>query len=555
VNTRLQFNPGVLVTIIFSLVYACGASVGPQASDSAEFMMVAGGGGRLHPPGYPILHGWLYLWQFIPFGSVAWKSSMACGLLGALSIGFLTDAIYRWLGEIKPAIWCAAMLGVQPLWIRYCTIAEAFTIAALVYAALFWLSVRVRKERSVKMAIYLGLIFSLGIASHHVFLFALPLYGWILWQLRNHFVWVLGFSLLGFLMYLPLFSSEGVWVWGNLISLSDMVHFFLRSDYGSFQITHSTMIVDWWVNPVSYLLVWSRDSWGVLPILLAVSLLVNRSRYVMMLWATWLSVSVVFFSLFSLPFDGEFAVHTQRFFMAPTLLSIPLAAIGVQYIVRILSPLGQLLLFIVPAVFALLHIPTLSGRFDKRMEDYFINACSVLPVNSLVFVEGDGAIFGLNYMQKIEGFCPDVKIVVPGLLNYPWYLPELKERTITEIIQTHSGDYQFFASLSILGRDQQSLPPAVPYGGTWMRFVETSEMLPTPLQTEVHLLNTMSDFRYHPTANRIFLWERAGESWASSQYAHSWIALGSAYFRADKEDDANRCIEIGEALKKGDWFE
>ena len=117
-NSIQKYSIGWWIAILFAVLYIWGASHGPQAADSAEFMMVAGGGGRIHPPGYPALQLWLSLWQYIPFGTVAWKASAACGLLGAIALGLLGDAIERITESRTASLWGVLLVGMQPLWLR-----------------------------------------------------------------------------------------------------------------------------------------------------------------------------------------------------------------------------------------------------------------------------------------------------------------------------------------------------------------------------------------------------------------------------------------------------
>ena len=88
-----------------------------------------------------------------------------------------------------------------------------------------------------------------------------------------------------------------------------------------------------------------------------------------------------------------------------------------------------------------------------------------------------------------------------------------------------------------------------------MRFVRNTEEFPPPMVTEVHLLNSMREFQHHPTSTHPFLWNRVGETWGPSQYAHSWFALANAYTKSNMIPEAERCQQIGEALERGDWFE
>jgi len=119
--------------------------------------------------------------------------------------------------------------------------------------------------------------------------------------------------------------------------------------------------------------------------------------------------------------------------------------LGVAGVVRLLwqtlrapSPLR----FVPPAlavIFVVLPaLPAIQGsahtkfyEHDRRKNtiarDYAHNILTGLPENAILFTNGDNDTFPLWYMQDVEGFRRDVRVVNLSLINLPWYIKQLRD--------------------------------------------------------------------------------------------------------------------------------
>lgn len=185
-----RFIPALICIASFLLyIITLDPSIRTMFDDSLEFQYGLYTGAILHPTGYPLysILGWLWV-HLIPVGEVAYRANLLAALCSAGALAFLYRAMRAVRIGILPAIAGVALLAVSPEFWEYSTIAEVYSLNALLLAATLDATLRLGStikdapERAKNTAFWLSALIGLGLAHHRTFALALPgilIYLWL----------------------------------------------------------------------------------------------------------------------------------------------------------------------------------------------------------------------------------------------------------------------------------------------------------------------------------------------------------------------------------------
>jgi len=116
-----------------------------------------------------------------------------------------------------------------------------------------------------------------------------------------------------------------------------------------------------------------------------------------------------------------------------------------------------------------------SGNHVAR--DYAHNMLSSVAEDGILFTNGDNDTYPLWYLQNVEGVRRDVRVVNLSLLNTPWYIKQLKQRTYESapLPLSLSGDDIDNLRPMRWEPETQRLPVAEERAAEWSEYLPASE--------------------------------------------------------------------------------
>jgi hypothetical protein len=574
--TRPNARFSWLLGASFFLLYLLTASRTVQGGDAGEFATVIASGGVAHPPGYPLfvlLGRWVHFLS--PWGSAAFHGAVPAALAGAATVALVHRACFRLgLGGIA-AVVAATSLGTSTHFWRYSTVAEVFSLAAFCAAVLVWAAVEVRLGwRGRAPVVMCGVVFAIGLASHHHVATLFPLGVWLLWKAseanrRPLFLLFFATVFLGFVPYLTLLGSHAEWSWGGDMGWAGVKDHLLRKDYGTFSLGVADTSSVWWAHPKDYIEGLIGEFTGVLALLG----IWGSRRFVegehsglgLVLAACWLLCGVGFFAAFNLPAEGFWEVVSARFWLVPNVIFALWVAVGTSAFLRLeiwrQPSVPAFLLGICLSVHAAIAAQRAPHHNSTWLEDYLHNSLQVVEQDAVIFGTGDSRLFGMLYVQEVQGLRPDVSYVAAGLLGQSWYRNRLLDRApgleleggLAERIRANLTERPVYLSIRLYTPElSQKIPPAWPVGAVLMKVKAPGEALPAPDALVRTTLATMQTFEM--TSRPLNQWQ-ASRTWeyeAWDQYALGWERIANAQRNAGNA--AGAAFSLEQARELSPWL-
>ncbi|XP_073751360.1 protein O-mannosyl-transferase TMEM260 isoform X5 [Callorhinus ursinus] len=354
---------GVAVFAGVAAVFTLTLPPSVPGGDSGELITAAHELGVAHPPGYPLftLVAKLAIILF-PFGSVAYRVNLLCGLFGAVAASLLFFTVFRLSGSHAGGILAAGVFSFSRLTWQWSIAAEVFSLNNLFVGLLMALTVHFEEAATAKERSKIAKIgaFCCGLSlcnQHTIVLYVLCIIPWILFRLLKEKELSLG-SLLklslyfsaGLLpyVYLPISSylNQARWTWGDQTTLLGFLTHLLREEYGTFSLAKSE---------------------------------------------TGSSMSKILLS----------QVTSMR-----TQLSLNIQALAVWANICLARNICD-------------------QRTNYVIDKFAKNLLASMPRDAIILLRGDLPGNSLRYMHYCEGLRPDISLVDQEMMTYEWYLPKM----------------------------------------------------------------------------------------------------------------------------------
>ena len=429
---------------VYLRTIAPGLTWANSGSDGGDLIAAAATGGVAHPTGYPFYLLLARLFQWVPIGSLAFRTN----LLSALSASAAALVVYELVTRCLPPLhgkpnWLAGMVsgyafGLAPLVWSQAVITEVYALHALFVALILFLASLDANQK--RRDAWLGLTFGLAMGNHLTTILLLPLIipspienkavasGIFRWKGRwqidaRSLVRRLAWLGTGLLIYLTLpfraLSNPPV-NWGNPVSLNNFVWLVSGRLYQGqlFELTPTLLLER--IQDTAGLWIGQFGLLGLAAGLVGLIFFFKSSRlFVNTVW-----IAIVF-SAFSIGY-----VTTDSFvYLIPAFLAfavwIGAGLAGLQEITARRYPKFE---FVIGAILlgylftqAGFHWLQVDASHDLRAEQFGQTVLAQAPSHAILFAKGDKAIFTMWYFLYALHERSDLTIVATDLLGFDWY--------------------------------------------------------------------------------------------------------------------------------------
>lgn len=419
---------------VVAVVYLCMVPWTVQSGDTGELVTNSYMLRVSHPPGYPL---WTLLYH-IPVKYLSFGNPFKAAAVFTVVISIITFGILGFVVRNTSAWFIVALLSSSALIWKYSLLPDVFGLHMMFLSLVF--AAFLRSELLNKW--WMIFLISLSVAHHHTIVFVFPMFVYAILEsklsLKKVYICLIS-GLVSFSLYLCLFAfhTEDYGSWGNLKSFNDLIHHFLRRDYGTFNLLPEDKEGVSWIGFFSEHFL--KEAWG-LALVLGYFVIKERDllkENLKKISAVLLCFILYFlvFSMQSLTLNGEYEAVIERFLIQPLLI---IAFISFLLIYKSGKDLPKVLLLIL-----LVNIGLNVQRnyryvnFSEKtiVEDHIKNAMKDIPEGSVFHASGDTFGFGAYYLHDVMGFRKDIKLIHPNRM-YDWSI-EKASKVYPEIFRSN----------------------------------------------------------------------------------------------------------------------
>lgn len=430
------------LALCYAFTLAPGLTWANGGADGGDLISAAATGGIAHPSGYPLYLLLARMFQFIPLGTLAFRSNLLSAVCTTLAALALQSFLQRQKISSGVALIAGLAFGLAPAIWSQAVITEVYALQNLLLVLFLW---GLLDEEIPGGEWTRGLLFGLATCNHLTTLLLLPL---LLLRAAPEPGFVRPADLikrilacaLGLTLYttLPLRASFQPPInWGNPVTLENLWWLVSGRLYASYPFGISMADIFLRLRAVSGLLL---EQFTIIGVLLGIYGLFSGMPQRTLRTSLWVFISFSCFAVFYGSYDS------QVYLMPAYLAFVIWLAYGIQDILRVIPP--KLVQLAVPLiVFGLmvripLTIPSVDASHDPQAEQFGTRFVTTAPQNAIIFASGDKAVFTLWYFHYALGQRPDVIVIAEELLAYPWYTNTLAH-TYPSLKISPNGTTQF----------------------------------------------------------------------------------------------------------------
>jgi hypothetical protein len=462
-STLQNILPPVLVAVSLTGIYlgtlAPGLTWANDGSDGGDLITAAATGGVAHPTGYPLYLLLARLIQFLPVGSLAFRTNVMSAIATVLGAVLVYKLVTRSILPSRPGLeWPAGMaagyaFGLAPLIWSQAVITEVYALQAFLTALILYLYAgRTQCPGSDKKRLdcWRGLVLGLGMGNHVTTILIAPvalLAGSVHRQpepdgsprSRRYWLRNLKFDAASLLRQLAWFASGlSLYLilplralanppvnWGNVVTPERLWWLVSGQLYQSYYLQSALPEIWGRIQTGAALLLQQFGLPGI--VLGLVGLIVYGASSRLYILTAWTAAIYAAFAVFYRSADSYVYLIPMCLSFA-IWIGLGLAGLARQFPRRFSGlglGLGILLIFYFAAR-SFTQVSHIDASHDLRAESFGREVLIAAPENAIVFAKGDQAVFALWYLHFALGERPDLAVLATDLLHFDWYQENLR---------------------------------------------------------------------------------------------------------------------------------
>ena len=448
----------VTLLVVYLLTIAPGLTWANGGSDGGDLITAAATGGVPHPTGYPLYLLVARCFQFLPVGSLAFRTNLMSAMATALAATLVYASVVRALvpsGSHRP--WLVGLIagyafGFAPLIWSQAVITEVYALQACLVALILFLYTQPVPEFTAGQKwrdCWYGILLGLAMGNHVTTLLLIPAVvlarsfrlrynadGNVQTQRRwfqkgrldrnSIFRQLAGFAT-GSLIYLaiPLRALAQPPVnWGNPVTLERFSWLVSGQLYQSYYLHINLPELYERVQAWADLLLQQYGLPGL--VLGLLGLIMYRMPTRLYALTVWLAVVSAAFALF-------YGSADSYLYLIPMFLSLAVwIGMGVGGLVNQITQRSSILTLglglLLIGYFAgrsVAQVSRVDASHDLRAETFGRDVLAVAPQDAIIFAKGDRALFALWYFHFALHERSDLQVLAMDLLHFDWYQENL----------------------------------------------------------------------------------------------------------------------------------
>jgi len=418
----------VVVFVALFSVYAYSAPRTVTLEDDGLFIMSSYFLGIDHPPGYPLLTLLGKLFTLLPVGSIALRVHLLSAFFGALTCVALWLVVRALFADAVSAYTGAVLYGLSATFWSQAIIAETYTLNTFFFFCLFYLALVFLATKNLRVLYVFAGVFGLSLANHWpLMLLSTPCLVLLLLPARREVLraspWMLPLAFVACVLpYLWMVvrsrMDPEINFYGPISDFESLLFFVSRQGFRNVDVSQSADIADK-LDYQGFLLMEMVRQYTPVGAALAGFGLVQQFRRLNLstafaLLAGWLGSSLVLGAMLGFDYEPLMKAAIRRYPLIPygiLAVWLVLALDALTSRVRRGAAAVRVGTFAaLAAVVFLSHRDVNVRRDDTWARDYATAVLESLDKGAVLFVHGDDDSFPIGYMNRVEGFRPDVTL-------------------------------------------------------------------------------------------------------------------------------------------------